>query len=72
MSDPRKDLTIDELKEKKEILESSINDLLLIFEKDTGLPVVDILVEIHYPPETDLQDDKEKKYSRIIDVNIAL
>lgn len=66
--DRRSIITIAELKEKKNVLESNINEMLLNFESDTGMPVVDIDVEIHYPPES----DNDGKFTRSIDICIAL
>lgn len=72
--DARVNLTIDELIKMKNVLEREINDSLTGFEKRTGLPVVDIDVDIHYPVEviTKGGTNQEPNFSRTIDVCIAL
>lgn len=63
-TDPRSTMTIIEFTEVKQKYEAEINDLLIKFENETGLAIVDIDVDIQYP--------NEKEPTRSIDIGVAL
>ncbi len=64
--DVKETVTIKELCGKKLELEKDINTLLLAFEAEVGLPILDIEVELQYPAS------KEEKVQRSIDVCVAI